>query len=93
MLNWLACEDYAMKNQSFIASFDMGNESYQVVLLPEYDAVDSHTLQLSFFRNCLCLVAGNDVWIMKEYENKESWIKLFTIYMPSYSFTKVIHIF
>jgi len=95
-INWLASKNY-VKSQCFIASFDLGNESYKKVLLPDsdYRAIDSPTLHLSVFRNCLCLISSNDVWIMKEYGNKASWTKLFTIpFMPSYYlFANVMHIF
>ncbi|AES97619.1 F-box protein interaction domain protein [Medicago truncatula] len=96
-INWLASKDYS-KGQRFIASFDLGNESYKKVLLPDYDyrEIGSRTLHLSVFGNCLCWICSNDVWIMKEYGNKASWTKLFTIpFMPSYYhlFANVMHIF
>ncbi|RHN55928.1 putative F-box domain-containing protein [Medicago truncatula] len=95
-INWLASKDYS-KGQRFIASFDLGNESYKKVLLPDcdYRAIDSLTLHLSVFGNCLCWISSNDVWIMKEYGMTASWTKLFTIpFMPSYYFfANVMHIF
>lgn len=44
------------------------------------------------------MLCGHDVWLMKEYGNKESWTKLFTIsYLkdPSmrYSLTKVVYVY
>jgi hypothetical protein len=42
------------------------------------------------------MISGEDVWVMKEYGNKESWTKLFTIpYIrdPSYSYINVICVF
>ncbi|PNX58718.1 F-box protein [Trifolium pratense] len=69
-----------MRSQCFIASFDLGNECYQEVLLPDYfDEVDENTIHLSVFRDCLCMISGEDVSVMKEYGNKESWTKLITI--------------
>ncbi|RHN55924.1 putative F-box associated interaction domain-containing protein [Medicago truncatula] len=91
-INWLASQDYG-KSQSFIASFDLGKESYKKVLLPDYDyrAIDSRTLHLSVFGNYLCWISSNDVWIMKEYGMKASWTKLFTIpFMPSYYFFAIV---
>ncbi|XP_045822475.1 F-box/kelch-repeat protein At3g23880-like [Trifolium pratense] len=83
----------------FIASFDLGNECYREVLLPDDSSkVDKNKLSLSVLRDCLCLISGEDVWIMKEYGNKESWTKLFTIsYMrdpraSSYSYIKAIYV-
>ncbi|GAU24913.1 hypothetical protein TSUD_116380 [Trifolium subterraneum] len=86
-INWLVSTGtrqnahfIASLGQCFIASFDLGKESYQkVLLLDDYGEVDKYTLHLSVFRDCLCLISGEDVWVMKEYGNKESWTKLFTI--------------
>ncbi|MCH85128.1 F-box/kelch-repeat protein [Trifolium medium] len=84
----------------FIVSFDLVNECYQEVLLPgDFDKVDEHKLRLTVFRDCLCMIYGEDVWVMKEYGNKESWTKLFNIsYMrhpraPSYGDIKAICVF
>jgi F-box interacting protein len=92
-INWLIFMDI----KRFIASFDLGNECYQEVLLPDdFGEVDENTLRLSVFRHCLCMISGEDVWVMKEYGNKESWTKLFTIpYIrdPSYSYINVICVF
>jgi hypothetical protein len=53
---------------------------------------------LGVLRGCLCMVFRHDVWIMKEYENKESLTKLFVInYMQdlptSFGIIKVVNIF
>jgi F-box interacting protein len=78
-INWFVSTDIK-QSRCFIASFDLGNESYQKVLLPDDSGeVDENTLCLSVFRDCLCMIYGEDVWVMKEYGNKESWTKLFTI--------------
>ncbi|CAJ2638624.1 unnamed protein product [Trifolium pratense] len=90
-INWLVF----MGIKRFIASFDLGNECYREVLLPD-DSVQvyKNKLSLSVLRDCLCMISGEDVWVMKEYGNKESWTKLFTIsYMldpraSSYSYIK-----
>jgi F-box interacting protein len=90
-INWLASKD-TMTSQCFILSLDLGNESYKEVLLPNYGEVDACTLHLSVLRDCLIMFCGDDVWVMKEYGNKESWTKLFTIsYMPA--FVKAIYTF
>jgi hypothetical protein len=34
---------------------------------------------LGVLRECLCMISGHDVWVMKEYGNKESLTKLFTV--------------
>jgi len=77
----------------------LANESYQEVLLPDYGEVDEdNLLTLHVLRDCLCIIFGHNVWIMKEYGNKESWTKLFTVsYMrdpsKSYVLTKAVYIF
>jgi hypothetical protein len=38
-INWLV-NHLDKKNQYFIVSFDLGNESYQKILLPDYGEVD-----------------------------------------------------
>jgi F-box interacting protein len=95
-INWLIFAGI----KSFIASFDLGNECYREVLLPDDSGkVDKNKLHLSVFRDCLCMISGEDVWVMKENGNKESWTKLFTIsYIrdrraSSYPFIKGICVF
>jgi hypothetical protein len=64
----------------FIVSLDLKNESFQEILMPgDYGEV---MLTLGVMRDWLCLFCGDDVWVMKEYGNEESWIKLFTIFLP-----------
>ncbi|PNY15547.1 F-box/kelch-repeat protein [Trifolium pratense] len=75
-INWLLFKG----TKRFIASFDLGIECYREVLLPDDSGkVDKNKLSLSVLRDCLCMISGEDVWVMKEYGNKESWTKLFTI--------------
>jgi len=92
-INWLATKVTNNKpTQCYILSLDLGNESCKEVLLPNYGELVSSTLHLSVLRNCLILFSGDDVWVMKEYGNQESWTKLLTIsYMPS--FIKAEYIF
>ncbi|AES68643.1 putative F-box domain-containing protein [Medicago truncatula] len=103
-INWLASKVGLRESPCFIVSLDLGNVSYQEVLLPEFGEVDFNYLTLGVLRDCLGLISDHDVWIMKEYGNKESWIKLFTVsYMEdpfymwgpskSYALTKVVYIF
>ncbi|KAK2404626.1 F-box/kelch-repeat protein [Trifolium repens] len=96
-INWLVSTGIK-QSKRFIASFDLGNESYQKVLLPDYFEVNAYT-QLSVFRDCLCLISGEDVWVMTKYGNKESCTKLFTISYTrdprtsSYSWIQVMYVF
>ncbi|GAU24912.1 hypothetical protein TSUD_116370 [Trifolium subterraneum] len=102
-INWLVkdhllLKDCPRKNHFFVVSFDLRNESYQEILLPDYGKVGEYTLHLSVFKDCLCMISRQDVWIMKEYGNTESWTKLLTIsYMQdpstSWVFANAMHIF
>jgi hypothetical protein len=78
----------------------LAKESYQKISPPNLGGVDVCDLSaLGVLRDCLCVTTyGNDVWIMKEYGNKESWTKLFNIpYMRDSSkpkvFAKAIYVF
>jgi hypothetical protein len=61
-----------------IVSFDLGKECYQEISEPNHGMPVYSTLGM--MRDCLCLFAYSnsftDVWLMKEYGNKESWMKL-----------------
>ncbi|XP_058784568.1 F-box/kelch-repeat protein At3g23880-like [Vicia villosa] len=82
----------------FIVSFDLDKESYQKVFLPDLGEIDVFDLTLGVLRDCLCLIHDDDVWFMREYGIKESWIKLFDLsYLqdstkPS-TLTKVLYLF
>jgi F-box interacting protein len=57
-INWFVSTDIK-QSQCFISFFDLGNESYQKVLLPDDSSeVDESTLCLSVFRDCLCMISG-----------------------------------
>jgi F-box interacting protein len=77
-INWLTFKCWR-KSPCFNVSLDLGTESYQKFMLPNYGEVDVFFLRLCVLRDCLCLISGNGVWIMKKYENKEFWIKLFHV--------------
>lgn len=58
-------------------------ESYGEIMQPEYEN-GSFTLTLGVLEGCLCVFCNYDqfrmdVWLMKEYGVKESWIKLVSI--------------
>jgi F-box interacting protein len=79
-INWLFSKESFCKCPRFIVSFDLANESYQKILPPNFGGVDVCNLSaLGVLRDCLCVTSGDDVWIMKEYGNQESWTKLFTV--------------
>lgn len=79
-VNW-----FAYSNESrVIVSLDLGKESYQEILQPDYEM--SGRLTMGILRDCLCIVShsrsSSDIWLMKEYGNKESWMKL--IRLPNF---------
>ncbi|XP_045822489.1 F-box/kelch-repeat protein At3g23880-like [Trifolium pratense] len=95
-INWLVSKVSSSKRT--IVSCNLRNESYQEILPPNYENQEVCYWHLGVLRDCLCLICGDDVWLMKEYGNKDSWTKLFTIpYIQdprsSYGFTKVVNIF
>ncbi|KEH32862.1 putative F-box domain-containing protein [Medicago truncatula] len=99
-INWLVAREYDNKFQDCIVSLDLGNESCKEVLLPK--EVDASTLRLRWYlgvlRDCLCLVFGHDVWIMKEHGNNDSWAKLYSVsfmrdFPSSFATIEVLHIF
>ncbi|XP_024630767.1 F-box/kelch-repeat protein At3g23880 [Medicago truncatula] len=65
-----------------IVSLHLGKESYQEISQPDYGMPSN--LTLGIMKDCLCVFSCSDslidVWLMKEYGNKESWIKL--IHLP-----------
>jgi F-box interacting protein len=99
-INWLFSKQWCWECPRFIVSFDLAKESYQKISPPNLGGVDVCNLSaLGVLRDCLCVTTTrDDVWVMKEYGNKESWTKLFTIpYMRDPSkrdvFAKVVYIF
>ncbi|KAE8732374.1 hypothetical protein F3Y22_tig00002237pilonHSYRG01993 [Hibiscus syriacus] len=76
-----SCNGPDCDSESFIIAFDLEIEQHRVVELP--DGLDiSFDMKVKSMRGCLCLIADYwelkfvDIWIMNEYEVKESWTKL-----------------
>ncbi|KAF5180594.1 hypothetical protein FRX31_029818 [Thalictrum thalictroides] len=66
-----------------IVSFDLANDEFKGLLLPDVLRHDK-SKRLGIFEECLCIYQVNmdsyiDVFIMKEYGVKESWTKIFSI--------------
>jgi len=78
-INWLTYIDISWQSARSIVSFDLEKESCRKVLPPDDEGVDVSNLTLGVLRDFLCIVSGNDIWIMKEYGIQESWTKLFTV--------------
>jgi F-box interacting protein len=78
-INWLAKDD--VSSLHVIISLDL-EESYQKLPLPDSEKYPSTTLGV--LRDCLCISRNStfvflDVWIMKEYGNKDSWTNLYRV--------------
>jgi len=77
-INWLVfiCDSTLWS----IVSLDLGTESYQEILQPDYgkETVERVTT-LGVLRDCLSLIRGQDIWLMKEYGNRDSWTKFATV--------------
>lgn len=90
-LHWFVCQNPSTRyshshTPRFVASFDLTNEDYQLMPLPEFPEKNffMHLVELG---GCLCIICcynpvRNDVWVMKDYGKKESWSKLFSIAPP-----------
>ncbi|OVA20839.1 F-box domain [Macleaya cordata] len=66
-----------------IVSFDLGDERFTDVS-PLVHLNDDLYITVGALGECLCIVGksyevGVEVWVMKDYEVRESWTKLFTI--------------
>ncbi|MCD9639154.1 hypothetical protein HAX54_023510 [Datura stramonium] len=69
-----------------IVAFDLSNDTFQEVPRPDFTVNLSHcTYHLVSLRGCLCacLLTSNgenlEIWIMEEYNKKESWVHKFNI--------------
>lgn len=86
-LNWLVYPDDSVTVRP-IVSLDLGTEDYQEILQPDcgeegIEMVNSSTLGV--LRDCLCILRGQDIWLMKEYGNRDSWTKFATVpHLDSY---------
>jgi len=78
-INWLTIDDVSYSH--VIISLDLEKESYQKLPLPDLEKDILKTLGV--LRDCLCISANRtfvfDVWIMKEYGNKDSWTNLYRV--------------
>ncbi|OIT24606.1 PREDICTED: F-box protein At3g07870-like [Nicotiana attenuata] len=69
-----------------IVSFDLFNDTFQEVPRPDFNVNLFHcSYHLASLRGCLCacLLTSNgenlEIWIMEEYNKKESWVKEYNI--------------
>jgi len=84
-INWLI-SIAGLNTLPHILSLDLGTESYQEILQPDYgdEGVRKvNYLTFEILRDCLCFLRGHDcgqdIWLMKEYGNRDSWTKFATV--------------
>ncbi|KAK0603284.1 hypothetical protein LWI29_003379 [Acer saccharum] len=73
-----------------VISFDLAVEKFQWIELPSFDCFFASNCHLVALEGCLSAVhllgnKGIDIWVMKEYNVEESWIKKYSIgmYVPA----------
>lgn len=67
-----------------IVSFDLGDEQFREVDKPDCGGLNKCNYHLAVLKGCLsaavfCGYGKLEIWVMKEYGMKESWIKEFTV--------------
>ncbi|KAI3769555.1 hypothetical protein L6452_00663 [Arctium lappa] len=69
-----------------IVSFDLKDELFKVVAKPSHAVVNrGNNYHLAAIKGCLAVVISCgygklEIWVMKEYDRKESWVKEFVIH-------------
>jgi F-box interacting protein len=79
-LNWVIVSS----NQAVILSFDLENEIYKEVSLPQCDGVEICNTRIGVLSDSICVCFDSkktnwDFWLMKEYGVVESWTRLMMI--------------
>ncbi|XVE72502.1 hypothetical protein DITRI_Ditri11bG0044400 [Diplodiscus trichospermus] len=82
-LHWLS-KPNKYTTASLLVSFDLATEQFQEVPKPDCCGSDRCFHHLMVLGGCLSAGAYHDkekleIWVMKEYGTKESWIKIFTL--------------
>ncbi|KAK9016006.1 hypothetical protein V6N11_007093 [Hibiscus sabdariffa] len=87
-LHWISHPGNIIVNNRII-SFDLTTEQFQEIPPPDNVTLDRRVFELVVLRDHLCAAVSNiscglDIWVMKEYNVKESWVKEFMIegYLP-----------
>ncbi|KAJ4968587.1 hypothetical protein NE237_015288 [Protea cynaroides] len=88
-LHWIANrEPEPNTTSSFIGSFDLQDEEYRELPLPDFDFVKNNApMKLAVLGGQLCVLwpflgVRVEVWLMKEYGVRDSWEKQFSIEQP-----------
>jgi F-box interacting protein len=101
-INWMVFDVWNSRLTT-IVSLDLEKESYQI--LPQPDLEGNVWTNIGMLRDCLCIFDSSngmffDVWIMKEYGNRESWTKLYRLppmrnqlFYAIAAYTKVLYMY
>lgn len=87
-LHWLTRSMHQNIGGLLIVCYDLADERFHEVPRPNFSVQNAHNYRLAELRGCLCAVVcmlGElEIWVMKEYNVKESWIKEFRMgaYLP-----------
>ncbi|KAK9130522.1 hypothetical protein Sjap_011009 [Stephania japonica] len=86
-IHWEGSPSDAMDMSFFIISFDIGNEEFREVPLPEFKN-GKEWARMAVLDGHLCILRyralGLEVWVMKNYGVRESWTMFFSIGQPVY---------
>ncbi|XP_052490376.1 F-box protein CPR1 [Gossypium raimondii] len=86
-LHWMVFRTPEPLNKELVG-FDLGSEEFRFLELPDCYLDEAFFFDIKAMGGDICLTAtfrdfiNVDVWIMKEYGVKESWIKLVSYYEP-----------
>ncbi|PIA29513.1 hypothetical protein AQUCO_05900025v1 [Aquilegia coerulea] len=80
-IRWI--DDDSEDEYRLVLAFDIGGEQFREVPQPDYGVDEGHKINISEFRGQLCICCWYDeqidFWVMKEYNVRESWVKLFHV--------------
>ncbi|TYI12896.1 hypothetical protein ES332_A08G020800v1 [Gossypium tomentosum] len=88
-LHWMVFRTPESRNKELVG-FDLGSEEFRFLELPDCCLDEAFLIDIKAMGGDICLTAtfrdfsNVDVWIMKEYGVKESWIKLISCYQPEF---------
>ncbi|GMY35324.1 F-box protein CPR1 [Fagus crenata] len=82
-LHWVVNPKAESDTTNLILAFDIGVEEYRLVPQPDFSDKNFH-MNVGVLGGCLTILCIHnnfrlDVWVMKEYGVKESWMKLYSV--------------
>ncbi|KAL6195344.1 hypothetical protein ACLB2K_030963 [Fragaria x ananassa] len=77
-IHWLVYRNHRDVSSMVLLSVVLAEEEVREIPLPPHFHIRGGDVYLSVFRDCLCMILGygEEVWVMKEYGVRESWIKI-----------------